>query len=120
MWQKFIAAFPESIATTQRITALNFSFAPRQSWSESARSEELEGFYERISTAESLYGVQEAAAVQLYRQLYDQTRRHESLGREYESLRLKQASLRYLTRRLGIELSRRLRPRPGSRGRSSA
>jgi glycosyltransferase involved in cell wall biosynthesis len=50
MWCKFLAAFGERSQTTTKITALNFRKTDRQDWSEQQRDEELQGYFEKIST----------------------------------------------------------------------
>lgn len=52
MWRKFLAAFGELCKTTVKVTALNFRQIDRKDWSEQRRDEELQQYFEKISTLE--------------------------------------------------------------------
>jgi len=52
MWRKFLVAFGGLCKTTIKITALNFRQNERKDWSEQGRDEELQQYFEKISTIE--------------------------------------------------------------------
>ena len=52
MWCKFLTAFGEHCKTAIKVTALNFRQIDRKDWSEQRRDEELQQYFEKISTLE--------------------------------------------------------------------
>jgi glycosyltransferase involved in cell wall biosynthesis len=48
MWQKFLRAFEHRCSTVFEITALNFPFPARRTWTEEERDHELEEYFQKI------------------------------------------------------------------------
>ncbi len=61
MWCKFLAAFPQECATVRKVTALHFTRAPRETWSEQQRSDELESCSQRMQDPEFIKTISRCA-----------------------------------------------------------